>query len=518
MKETFSFEDALSSAPTGAQATPMPKQIFSFEDASIPQSTGNPGLMQQIKQGAQDIHNKYYNDNLANTHPLATAAVYGLRQAGNVVAPVIDEGIRAVGHGIGTVASAVYNQLPSDLQNSISKQVHDIARSNIGQKAIEAYKFGGDIWDTFKEKNPEVAQSISDIGNVLTAYQAGKLATTIAKPAIEAAPQMLEQYGQDIAKQVAGKELPSELSSLNPLASADKTGFFPKKANKLEVGLSTNNKISEMYHAAKDEVGQADRMAREIAPQVSAPGIYSKLDDLISNMETKVAPGSKEQTALNNLKDIRDRLLTKNPLTVSVAGEPVAQTISASDLMDIEKSINGSLGGSNFVKSGGAKLLDFKSTVQGGLQDAMDQNTNFANAYQDYKQKATNLMKTYVNNKSLRPFWDEKDAIAWKAAKNNPALSLYSDSTFTKANKILENLNTNDLGKITAITNALPPKEAQELLQQAFLYAKQNKVGIGSALLKLKSGNPIAAARDLLSGSVESPLEKNITNIQGLKK
>lgn len=406
--------------------------------------------------------------------------------------------------------------LPQSAQDAISSAGTSIANSSVGQAGIKALQSGQDAWKQWSAANPRAARDIGAMANIAgAANPAGKEGAATVSSAVDAAKSLAAET----------KVLPEELQGLQPVLDAKGSTILSKNPNAFEKGLQANQAISQSYDAAKVRTAAADQMAREVGNQTPIPAadVYDKLDSIIGKFEGKVAPGTQEASALDQLSTIRDNLAAKNPVISSFAGEtPAERTILPGDLMDIEKTINAGLPDNKFLTTGTGQALNFKKTIQEAIARAGEENPDFADKYAAYKTEAVNLKRTFENNDSLKPFWQPEDWVAWKANKNNPAQSPLSGETLTRANKTLANLNTNDTSRIQAMINAMPPEQAQDLMRAAFVKAKKDQTSIPKALMALVTLHPGSAleiaGHAITRGGAPTKLETTIKNLKGVRK
>jgi hypothetical protein len=233
-----------------------------------------------------------------------------------------------------------------------------ISESPVGDVARK----GAELYGQFAEKNPRAARNIEGVVDFAALVPAGKGAQVIGKGGSAAIKDARNQAKEFFPE----KELPDNLKTMQPVIDAEGSAIFSKNPNPLKSGLEANQKISQAYDLAKDRTNKADMLAREIgaASPIPANDVYTRLDRIIASLEGKVAPGTKEAGALDQLTAIRDNLVAKNPPIRSFAGEAVPErTILPSDLMDIEKAINAGLPDNKFLTSGTGKSLSFKNQV-----------------------------------------------------------------------------------------------------------------------------------------------------------
>lgn len=503
-----SLDQIFNSGPsTSAQPSrPFLDQIFSGMQTLQPQAPApEPGFFSRVNSDLEQRGRNLANIKSAALNQLPNETT--LQVAGNEAGALGD----VIGQSMSSAAKAGYQALPPAEQQALSGIGSAIANSQVGQSGIKALQAGKQAWDQFQTQNPRAARDISAMANIAGVVNpTGEEGAAAVSSAVDAAKSLSPET----------KVLPEELQGLQPVLDAKGSTILSKNPNAFEKGLQANQAISQSYDAAKARTAAADQMAREVGNQTPIPAedVYDKLDSIIGKFEGKVAPGTQEASALDQLSTIRDNLAAKNPVISSFAGEtPAERTILPGDLMDIEKTINAGLPDNKFLTTGTGQALNFKKTIQEAIARAGEENPDFADKYAAYKTEAVNLKRTFENNDSLKPFWQPEDWVAWKANKNNPAQSPLSGETLTRANKTLANLNTNDTSRIQAMINAMPPEQAQDLMRSAFVKAKKDQTSIPNALMALITLHPISAleiaSHVIARGGAPTKLETTIKNL-----
>ncbi len=516
---------ANSDIPEGYELVP-PKQSGFVDNAS--------NALSNRWQNMQDIGNQA----LAGQSSFPKTA---LRMAGQETGALND----VIGAGI----SSAYNNLTTqDMRNNASENINKLANTSLGQMASNAIKSGVGAWNQYASQNPDTAQNIRDVANISTGVLGAKGLTDLVGSAANNLSGLSENTWNGAMNNTAPAL--SKLGS-NDISGNPVTNFFAKTPNPLKVGMELHDNLNQTFDAAKNELTQTSKAARAIAPEVDATPILDKLNKITESLSNKTSYGDGEENALSTLNDIKTNLANKVPTTLSTAGEAVSKPkISASDLMDVESSINDAIPKGQ-ATPGSRHLIDVKNTVQGVLSDAGKDNPDFGAAYGDYKNKAISLAKNFSDNPTLKGVWQPKDYLSWKAYQNslakareaNPILqnmpdeeiakqinatlppdqqiSPYSPAALSRIGNSVKNLGKGDLGTISSL-NKLLPGESNDLLRQALLVNKENNVSLGSALLKLKSGNVPGALQtaggSLMTGGRKTPLESALKNLQDLKK
>lgn len=516
------------------QNRPSLDQIFGSTQQTAPAQAPTPGIFERLgadmrQRGANiaDITNAYNKGQQGKLESTFQGVGNEFGAAGDIVA-----------QGVSSAAKTGFEHLSPENQQALKQTGSDVMNSAVGQQGLRALHAGVDNWDAFAKENPRAARDISAYLNIATTLipipglgkSTGAIASNIGESAIKNGANVIGKGINVIGKTAdaltpVAKELPTELKNLTPVIESEGSTLFSKNPNALHSGLEANKQISTSYDAAKTRTKLANDAAREAGNNTPIPAgdVYNKLDNIIGSLQGKVAPGTKEAGALDQLTNIRDNLIAKNPIVKSSAGEIIPErTILGSDLMDIEKTINQGLPDNKFINSGTGKSLTFKNVVQDAIGRAGEINSEFAQKYTDYKSEATNLMKTYVNNDQLKPFWQPEDYVSWKANQENPQQSLYTDDTLNRANKLLDNLNTRDTGKISALIGALPPEQSQKIMREAFVRAKKEKISLPNAIAKVATGHlagGIETAFKVIGNKAsKTNIEETIADLKRLRK
>ncbi len=321
--------------------------------------------------------------------------------------------------------------------------------------------------------------------------------------------------------------VPTELQPLaKVLPEAEKgTGFFAKKPSTLAAGLDANKAISKQYSIDSELHNQLYQKATDIGSTLSvkAPELYNHLDDTVSKLKNQVATGSDEHVALGQLEDIASNLKEKYAppskgnlyyadSSTTAANPSGAYAISPTDALTIRRVINEGLSSKNAIKAGGAKLLDLKGYVSDVIDRAGELNPEFKQAA-DAAQEQTAKMGLY-KSKAIRPIWNQKeDYVPWKAFQNGNSLTPTSDTTISRANNFLSNVNSKNAGTASALAKILPPDTATRVLRQSIVNAKAAKPTYGKALLQL-----VISPSQSVKTAVAASLEPSISPLQELGK
>lgn len=319
-----------------------------------------------------------------------------------------------------------------------------------------------------------------------------------------------ESYGITKALPAAVKGVANALPDFSkPATGADFTN---------QAGLDAINSINQSYGKAQNAVNASKATVRQAPIPIYAPDLLNNLNSTIEDLSDKVAPGSKEQAALSQLKKVRDNIVARSQPTTSnildADGNAIEKSpsnpITTNDLMDINESIRAGLPVNRFLKSGETTKLGLKGQVDNLLDQAGEQNPNFGAKYDQYRQDATNIARTFSGNKALKNFWQPEDYTSWKAAQNGNSASPYNDTTLNRANTFLDKLNTDKTGNILAAIKAMDPQTADAVLKAASQRASDLNPsaikGVVKGVIKGTVGlSPFEGAKDIISTLAEKP-------------
>ncbi len=266
-----------------------------------------------------------------------------------------------------------------------------------------------------------------------------------------------------------------------------------KAPDETGAGLAHNQKISAAYDADKTVMNEKAQALNAEGQKfnLQAPELYTKLDAVISNLSSKVTQGTDEGAALSKLQDIRDNLVAKNgnPETnqyfVPENPKVNATSVSPNDLIDIRKAINSGLNSSKFLTAGKGQLLDLKTAVTEGLQQAAKASPDFGKALTEHDAQATKLGQYKMD--ALKPVWDPSDYVAWKASQNTEGTPSYTPDTLKRASNFLDNVSNNPEESIAALQKTLPREQVLDIVNDAAAHAEKLTPTFKTAAINLLS-------------------------------
>lgn len=330
------------------------------------------------------------------------------------------------------------------------------------------------------------AGKISEIPAIIGGSLLGAKTVQKATPGVN---RFLSDTGSGKPPPPPKKPLPVGMEGLDVLPEANKkVGFMRKKPNPLEVGIDVNQKISKQYGADTELQRNlyADLNAKGKKFSLKAPDLYNKLDDMVTHLEKyDIAPDTSEYRTLMDLKDFRDNLNQKYGISgtpdktmqmpswkqkmVVEKGTPgqAAYGIEPSDLVDLKTTINSGLKPNRFPKAGDAKIMQFKKYVQDSLNEAGGVSPEFKRSLMAAEKQAARV--GIYKEDSLKPLWQHEDYVAWKGGT-----PLQAD-TQNRAARLLDNLNSQVLGRSSSLSKILPKDDLKKIFRAAILNAKGRK-------------------------------------------
>jgi len=403
-------------------------------------------------------------EDLLTVNPLQTLAAgqRGIRRIGGFAAGA---GADILGEGIASIADAV---TPEFIQEGVKDAMQYVAGSPVGGAA----KSVAEIYAGFKNKNPELAQSIADTANMAGFVTGGSL---LKKP--------LKEVGEEIAsitpQSAAKKEIAQKLLSEDNL-SRELAKFEIKPQTKTEKLLGMDQKV------------KTDPLAKETIKQGFDPAVIqsvktgSKADKLAMKRMVGIAERTKDNAEFglsNRPTDIVGDSLLKRFRVVkdknTQAGKSigkVVQSISKKpfDAQKIESSFIESLNDMG-VKIGrntkGEVKLDFKGSDVAGIKGLEKSLTDVVDRMSD------SPFPTTGQAHKLKKYLDEK--ISYD--KVNSGLQGKTENVLTKLRSSINN-EIKDKSPRYATVNKVYAETVDALDELQVLAGKKNDIlGDGGA-------------------------------------
>lgn len=487
------------------------EQIKGLIASKFPEVNTSPNLSSRI---SMDANNRLQQANQkidATENPdIGTAARVGI----NYLAGSTNDAVKELGNSVNGLipqsAKDIFAASPLGVEQQIGSDMLSPALSYLNEQ-----------YTNFSKAHPITSDYLNAVGNVAqTAGNVGAAASGVKALSSLEAPGAIGKFQ---ANKSSGLQLPfgepnatsvsPEMRAMAPLVKAEKGTTMGRtmlidKPNPVDIGLDANKAISQQYAVAKDTVNAAEDWARSHAVDIPAGDFKPRIDGYISYLEGKGFPDT-----VDKLKEIKATLESgsvRDPATGSVT----TPRINASELIDLNKTINSEMSNNKFLSSSDGKVLNLKEFSKNLLGRASEASPEFADSYSQYQQASQDIARRFTGNKSLKPFWQPEDYTAWKANQNNPSAPSFGDQTLSRASELLKNLNTDKTGRVRALINTLPPDVRDRVLQAAIITAKKNQPGIVNSLIRLKSGNPIGAIESL--ASKPTPLLDTLNNLKDM--
>ena len=494
----------------------QPWEQFRAQTPDMPSNTAapdnqTPGFLDRLKEDlqnrwnqAKDIRNQYDTGMLSFPHAL-------FQTTGNVVAGAGNDAL------LKEPATSLYNSLPKPVQTGAQYLGNEFGNSAIGTAGKLASTFLG----MEAQQHPVIANDIASAGNIAKfvptaqAYgAAAKAGAGVIKNAAQGAAGLADMYADQYSVPGSGPmdRLPvqTEQSIQNPVVQGvNAAGRFSRQPNALDVGINANRAISQQYAADKQVMNGISQNLETAGSKfdLNMPELYDKLDSTINTLKGRVAPGSQEGLALNQLEDIRDNLVGKYgvPQSNGYFTDPdaavTATRVSPNDLVQIRKSINGGLNTNQFLTAGKGQLVALKNLVNDGLSEAATQSPEFGDYLQQFNQQAAQLGK--YETKAMAKLWQPEDYV-----KHVSGQDLSADG-FGRASTILDRLNQKNAGAVDALTSVLPPDQASGIIRAAQINARGKIPSLLGAAGKLATGHPIRAGVEAIIAL--NPQETNLS-------
>lgn len=319
------------------------------------------------------------------------------------------------------------------------------------------------------------------------------------------------------------------------------TGNMPDKTR---AGQAANMKISQAYEGASKASEDAYTNLKGINYRAKAPDFYQSANDLIDTLSKKIAPGTDEEYALNNFKEILDEAQDKygtkaqpqvNSSILGPNGQPIVKSPAvpaqaATDLtlpeaIEIKTGLNSLLDSLSrkreFSTSGMKSIGNLKTSVQKFIDDAAKSSPQIREAIDTAEEAA--FRKSQFKSPALRDLWNQEDYNAYRAATNNtknvgaggspkPWLQESNSGVTSNADNFLYNLNHKDAGTVESLIKILPPEDAAQIIHDALARGIKDNPELVNAEwaarnVTANSHNPLAVgARMLNPFSKDTPL------------
>ena len=323
-------------------------------------------------------------------------AVTGLNIAGQVFGAVGDLQANALITG--------YQALPEDTKASIEAQVKELAGSEVGKLGIQALQQGGAIYADFKRQNPDMADRVEALGNILSAVPGIKIASKV--------PDVLET-GVKVAGKTADAVVDTTKAvakTTGDVASTIKTATAPITNIPSNIKTNVAQKVADVAEikalptkTAQEAVqsGINIKDARVLPKLVTSPKAKELLT-AVKNLANGVE-GADPVAVVGNLTTQAFKDLTAKAKTVGSQLGEVAKNIGDVDPTGVQDAILNRL--KKVTGLEGLKFengtLDFGDTTLANFPESVSAITNTFNTTLSTAQKASNGSKLHMFRQGL---------------------------------------------------------------------------------------------------------------------
>lgn len=311
--KAVSFDDLI---PQQVQVSAPSAASVSFDDLipkQNPQQGFKPDLAQSgndiaqipqdlAKRGAHiaDITNQYNK----NGGGVAQGALAAYNTAGTEVG--------AAGDVLGGIAKAAYHAMPDlpFISDNPKEVISTLVKSPLGKTAIAAAQQGGQMWDDFKTKHPDIGNFLEATGNIATAFtpiqgkSAASIVGDVGETAIKGTAETTAKGINSIADAMKSTPLPTSealkglASDAYKIAEAKGGTLTPEFANKFydninelkpqtEHGIATigNDALAKLSEDWKPLKGKPITLQ---AAQEMDEGLSQKIDGFVDKTTGKL--------------------------------------------------------------------------------------------------------------------------------------------------------------------------------------------------------------------------------------
>jgi len=434
--------------------------------------------------------------------------------AGSTVAGDMIEGAKSGVKAIGDLASSDYYNTPQPTpaaDNLKAKRAAGTASINDYEKVFLEGGMNSPVGKLFQAS--QVIPSVNAVSTGVNKYVNPAIAKglNVSPETVQIAEMGLPFLGK--ARGATG-EITNPLNNLpevKGVKQAISTNLTKPEAIPIEgdlsaaadpVGLKAMDAINKSYGSAIDKVSASEKAVKKVSVDIDAPDFNKVMEGAV----TKIKNGLGQEGAgiVSDLEGIVGDIKKRSQVPDIYTSKPSGKiNINTNDLIDARRAINELMTSNKFPTTGTGSLMQAKGYIDSLIEQAKTNSPEFAGKYSTYRDDATHIAKKYTGNKALKPFWQPEDYVSYKAFKNGNADTPYSDTTLSRANEFLKNLNTDKTGRITAAVGALPPEIAIEVLKAAKNKANEANPGTVKAIAKgvghALTGSPLSGLREVAS-------------------
>lgn len=358
----------------------------------------------------------------------------GLHIVGDVAGGVGD----VVSGGIKGIAGAV---IPEPIKKGLSTVGHSILNTDLGKAGLQALGQGMDAYNSFKEKNPEIAKDLESIVNIASVIPAGKavqgtgrtvLGTVenVSKKGVKALETSLEKGATKKALNLIKPELSKAekiIAVQKGLATQGKLGTIKIAPSPREIEIA--NEVKGIIKSKKplknlEEINnEVTRLADEVKEEVlKNPSIY-KAD---KNEIKTILESAKNESGIvfGNDKPAYDAVINLMNSKIEKSGNTLSGLLEARKAFDSE--IKSKFGQGIFGEAGDNARRNAIKDVRTKINDYISEKLPTDNVYKDSLKKQNLLLEASENVAQKTSKLVDKTVLdrANSFIRANPALSL----------------------------------------------------------------------------------------------
>lgn len=299
-----SFEQFQKLRSQGLSNEQIRKFDSGFVPPNVPQETQkSPGMVSRLLTGAKEVLPKLGGEIIQRGKSAFSSFSRGTQyDAGKgVIGNAVEGGLTplriagqaagAVGDVLGAGAELAYKTaVPEPTKEKIKSHVLDILDTPSGRAGLQVLKQGGDVYQRFKEANPETAQSLEDILNIATVIPGVKVAKkgaaevkNIASDTLEVAAR-LKGGSEGAVNKIIDKGIEKGIRpSVVGKKTAQQVNAFKQDARTAVLAITKNKKALSFANDVGESVkGIVPRSLKEFAESVdqTKKTIFKKYDSL----------------------------------------------------------------------------------------------------------------------------------------------------------------------------------------------------------------------------------------------
>lgn len=284
------------------------EQIRKFDSGFVPQNVPqetqkSPGMVSRFLTGAKEVLPKLGGEIIQRGKKAFSSFSRGTQyDAGKgIIGNAVEGGLTplriagqaagAVGDVLGAGAELAYKTaVPEPTKEKIKSHVLDILDTPSGRAGLQVLKQGGDVYQRFKEANPETAQSLEDILNIATVIPGVKVAKkgaaevkNIASDTLEVAAR-LKGGSEGAVNKIIDKGIEKGIRpSVVGKKTAQQVNAFKQDARTAVLAITKNKKALSFANDVGESVkGIVPRSLKEFAESVdqTKKTIFKKYDSL----------------------------------------------------------------------------------------------------------------------------------------------------------------------------------------------------------------------------------------------